>query len=147
MPGAKQYLYEIVEREHPITIRGVMYRAASTENPWFKDTSQDTYNKVDDLLVQMRLGGLYQIPWDWISEESRRLIDSIGFSSPNECLEAAVGSYTRNHWETQPKRVLVFTEKAAMTSILKPVVDKWNVPFLPFIGFPSCTDLTPKNWT
>jgi hypothetical protein len=133
----RQHLFAIVEREHPITVRGCFYRAVSAG--LFPGTQDKHYKKCAALLKEMRKGGLHPLPYQWIVDTSRVRHPSEGFDGVKDCLDSAVESYARNHWDKQPITVEVMTEKDAMSTILAPIIRKYNVPFTVFRGNPSDT--------
>jgi hypothetical protein len=72
-------------------------------------------------------------------DSSRSRDGSAGFDGLNTYLDTVADSYSRNYWLDQPKHLEVFTEKDAMSTILHPIIRKWNVPFTVFRGNPSDT--------
>lgn len=137
-------MFEIVEREHPITVRGCFYRAVSAGI--YPGTQDKYYQKCVKLLQEMRTEdpGRNDIPYEWIIDSSRSRRGSGGYSGLESFLESIPHRYGRNYWLDQPRQVEVMTEKDAMSTILRPIINKWNVPFTVFRGNPSdtmCYDL------
>jgi hypothetical protein len=128
-------LHQIVEREHPITIRGVFYRAVS--KGMYLTTDDRFYRQCDRDLGTMRLGKMFD--YEWIVDGTRSWRESTGHDSLKEYLDVMATSYQRNYWLDQPVVVAVLTEKDAMTTILQPVIEKYNVPWTVFRGHPSDT--------
>ena len=133
----RQSLFGIVEREHPITVRGCFYRAVSAG--LFPGTQDRHYKKCAALLKEMRKSIYRPLPYEWIVDTSRLRHASAGFDGVKDCLDSAVASYKRNYWDDQPVTVEVMTEKDAMTTIPAPIIRKYNVPFTVFRGNPSDT--------
>lgn len=137
----RKLMFEIVKREHPITVRGCFYRAVSAGI--YPGTQDHFYQKCVKLLQDMRavepVLRLGQIPYEWIVDSSRSREGSGGYESLDSYISDIPKKYGRNLWKDQDTHVEVMTEKDAMATILKPIVRKWNVPFTVFRGNPSDT--------
>jgi hypothetical protein len=79
------------------------------------------------------------IPWSWIVDEGREIERVPVWNDPEEFAECAARGYRRDHWNQQPIRCLVVSEKGTVRGLLKPVLDKYGVGFLPVHGFSSAT--------
>jgi hypothetical protein len=104
----KEKLIEIVLAETPITKRGAFYRAVSAG--LFPSTGKRDYSKCLRYLNQLRH-------------------ESTGFANPDRYIQLFGTDYGRNAWLEQPIHVELFSEKDAMSSILEPIVRKYNIPF------------------
>ncbi len=135
MMTLKQALKEIIEREHPITVRGAFYRAVSAG--LFPGTDQEYYKTCAKLIKRIREDGA--LPYEWIIDSSRTREESFGYSGLDSFIDSIRRRYRRNYWDEQPIHLEVCTEKDAMSTILQPVIEKWNVPFSVFRGNPSDT--------
>ena len=73
MMTLKQALKEIIEREHPITVRGAFYRAVSAG--LFPGTDQEYYKTCAKLIKRIREDGA--LPYEWIIDSSRTREESL----------------------------------------------------------------------
>jgi hypothetical protein len=98
------------------------------------------------LLVKAREEDI--IPWAWIVDETREMERISTWDDPAQYARAVARSYRRDFWNQQPVRVVVVSEKGTVRGILKPVLDDFQVGFLPVHGFSSATkvkDLSLDN--
>ena len=123
----------IVAAAQPITGRGVGYKlftagliASMAEQP-----------KVYRLLVQAREEGI--IPWEWIVDETRSLERKASWNNVEQFARCAINQYRRDHWNQQPVRVEVWSEKGTIRGVLQPVLDDYGVGFRVMHGFASAT--------
>jgi hypothetical protein len=142
---------KIVEAVQPITVRGVCYRlfvAGLIDSMATKNTQ-----KISRLLVLAREEEL--IPWEWIVDEHRQMEGDGGFRDLEEYGQAIERSYRRDFWAHQENRIIVISEKATVSGILRPVLEEYGVPFFAAHGFNSATKMhdlaediaRDKRWT
>lgn len=125
----------ILEEIQPATVRAVCYRlfvAGLIPSMEKKNT-----NAVGTQLVWAREQGL--IPWEWIVDEARDVEVLPSWSDPESLIKAAIGQYRKSYWKEQPYRVEVWSEKGTVRGTLKPILDKYGVPFRVMHGFGSAT--------
>lgn len=128
---------EIIEETKPITVRGVCYRlfvAKLIDSMATKNTQ-----KISRLLVDAREEGF--IPWESIVDESRSMEGETTYTDLVEYGRCIERSYRRDFWAHQDNRVIVISEKATVSGILRPVMDEYGVPFFPVHGFNSATKM------
>lgn len=126
---------EIIEAVQPITVRGVCYRlfvAKLIDSMAVKNTQ-----KISRLLLWAREDGF--VPWEWIVDESRQIEDSGGFADLEAYGRVIEKAYRRDFWAHQRNRLIVISEKATVTGILRPVLEQYGVPFFAVHGFNSAT--------
>jgi hypothetical protein len=124
MRDFRDALVSIVLAETPITVRGVYYRALSQQL-----IAAGIKNKYD--AVEAALGWLRDrriVAEDAIVDSTRIRFDSVGYASVEDYLSEVGLDYARNQWIDQPVHVEVFSEKDAMSGILAPVTQHFNVP-------------------
>ena len=97
---ASQILREIVEREHPITVRGAFSRAVSAG--LYPGTDDEYYKKCAKELQELRGAYVRPLPYDWIIDSSRSRDDSTGFDGLESYLDTVSEAYRRNYWLDQP---------------------------------------------
>jgi hypothetical protein len=92
-------------------------------------------NKVYRALKVAREDG--DIPYHWIVDETRELELVSAWDNPQHC--ASGFFYRRDLWQTQPKRVEVWSEKGTVRGLLWPVLSRLGVGFQVMHGFSSAT--------
>jgi hypothetical protein len=126
---------KIIAEVQPVTVRGVCYRlfvAGFIDSMATKNTQ-----KISRLLVRAREDN--SIPWEWIVDESRQMEGGGGFTDLEHYGQVVARSYRRDFWAHQRKRIIVISEKATVSGILRPVLDAYGVPFFAVHGFNSAT--------
>jgi hypothetical protein len=117
----------LIEVEQPISVRGVYYRAFSA-----KLYQQGDIDKVGSRVLKMRRAGL--IPFEWISDSTRRRIQPDTFNNITDYAEWARNSYRKHLWQDQANHVEIFSEKETMTGVIQPVTDNLDVALTPLRG-------------
>ena len=96
-----------------------------------------TRRRFPALLVQAREEG--SIPWEWIVDDSRHTEREPHWLDLKGYAKAIEHSYRRDFWEYQPERVVVISEKATVSGILRPALEEYGVPFMALHGYNSAT--------
>lgn len=141
-PGAKkvrilEQAIRIIERGAPMTVRGVCYKlfvAGAIPSMARAETA-----KISRLLVQARERG--QVAWSDIVDESRQIERLSSWDNLADFARSIQRSYRRDYWASQPYNLQVWSEKATVAGVLRPVLDTWGVPFMAAHGFGSATTL------
>ena len=123
-----------VAQDHPMTLRGVYYRVVSAGAV---EKTEDAYNLVGRQLLKLRRTG--RVPYSWITDGTRWITKPETWSKLDEMLEDAGASYRRALWHDHDVELMVFTEKDAISGILLPVTEKWDVPLGVLRGYSSET--------
>jgi hypothetical protein len=79
------------------------------------------------------------IPWEWIVDETRELERRPSWDDPAAFVRTVSRSYRRDHWNHQPVRVEVWSEKGTVRGVLAPVLNQYGVGFRVMHGFGSAT--------
>jgi hypothetical protein len=98
-----------------------------------------SYKRVADIVNNARMAGM--ISWDAIEDRTRDFIERTRWTSPRQIITASHDSYHMDMWANQEVRVFVVVEKEALTGILEPVCDKFDVPLLAARGYASSSVL------
>jgi hypothetical protein len=122
---------EIAEKTKPINGRGIGYRLFAAG----LIAGMHEQNKVYRALKVAREDG--DIPWHWIVDETREPEAVQTWENPRHCADGFF--YRRDLWQSQPKRVEVWSEKGTVRGVIWPVLAKLGVPFLVLHGFNSAT--------
>jgi hypothetical protein len=126
---------KIIDATAPITVRGICYRlfvAMLIESMEKKNTQ-----KISRLLVWAREEGV--VPWAAIVDESRKLERAPHWKDLSGYAEAIEESYRRDFWAHQEHQVIVISEKATVSGLLRPVLREYGVPFFAVHGFDSAS--------
>jgi len=122
----------VCAEDHPLSVRGVFYRVMSTGAV---EKTEKAYNAVQREALKLRRTG--RLPYEWIVDGTRWNVKSPSWSSIEEALDDAAASYRRALWRDQDVYVEVWSEKEAISSIVSPITDAWDVPLMIARGFSS----------
>lgn len=122
----------VCELDHPLSVRGVFYRVMSVGAV---EKSEKAYNAVQREVLKLRRAG--DLPYEWIADGTRWHVKSPSWSSVENALEDAAASYRRALWHDQDVYVEVWSEKEAISSIVSPITNAWDVPLMIARGFAS----------
>ncbi len=122
----------VCELDHPLSVRGVFYRVMSAGAV---EKSEKAYSAVQREVLKLRRSG--DLPYEWKADGTRWHLKSPSWSSVDEALEDAAASYRRALWHDQDVYVEVWSEKEAISSIVSPITNAWDVPLMIARGFAS----------
>jgi len=122
--------------DHPLSVRGVFYRVMSAGAV---EKTEKAYAAVQREVLKLRRAG--DLPYGWIADGTRWHVKSESWSCVEAALDDAAASYRRALWHDQDTYVEVWSEKEAISSIVAPVTDQWDVPLMIARGFASETFL------
>lgn len=125
-------IIEVCEADHPLSVRGVFYRVMSAG---VVAKSEKEYGVVQRRILKLRRSG--ELPYSWIADGTRWHVKSRSWDSVEQALADAAVSYRRALWNDQVEYVEVWSEKEAISSIVSPVTDSYDVPLMIARGFAS----------
>lgn len=137
MEGIRHAIVEVLEDDHPMTVRQVFYRL-TTEGVVAK-TEAEYKGTVCRLLAEMRRSG--EIPYQWLADATRWMRKPTTFSSAEDALRRTAETYRRALWDNAPVAVEIWLEKEALAGVLVDVTDEWDVPLMVTRGYPSMSFL------
>lgn len=123
-----------VRDEHPVTLRGVFYRAVAAGAV---DKSEAGYRLVGRQLLKLRRAGT--VPYSWITDGTRLIQKPNSWADVETMLEDAASSYRRALWHDQQVEVMVLSEKDAISGVILPVTASWDVELGIVRGYSSET--------
>lgn len=129
---ANEILKEYAGQGYRLSLRQLYYQLvvrATIEN------SDRSYKRIGSLVSDARLAGL--LDWNMIEDRNRETQVNSHWKSPMDILHAAAQSFQTDKWEDQPCHVEVMVEKDALSGILWPVCEKWDVRFTANKGYSS----------
>ena len=121
-----------VELNAPITLRGVYYRVVSAGAV---EKTEDGYRLVGRQLLKLRRGG--RVSYGDITDGTRWITKPQSWDRLDQMLEDAAASYRRSVWHDQRVEVQIYTEKDAITGVVLPVTERWDVPLGVARGYAS----------
>lgn len=121
-----------VVAEHPVTLRGVFYRVTSAGAV---DKTELGYRAVGRRLLELRRSG--RVPYNWITDGTRYVIQPSTYQDLDTMLADAAASYRRMLWRDQNVEVHIFTEKDAISGVISPITEEWDVPLGILRGYVS----------
>jgi hypothetical protein len=133
MEAIREAILAVLRTGFPMTLRQLFYKLVSLRV--IAKTEAEYDNTVGRLVKEMRLGG--QLPWHWITDNTRGQRKVRTNSSLEEALEETARFYRRDIWDDQPEYVEIWCEKDAISGVLWPVVAQWHVPLMITRGYPS----------
>ena len=134
MQHRREVLYDIVQENQPVSVRGAYYRAVCAG---IVPKTEQGYRQVQRALAEMREVG--DLPFAWIVDNGRRTYTGRSYDSVGDYLAAAASSYRRALWSDAPAAVEVWAESDSIAGTVADPCDEWDVPLMPTKGYPSKT--------
>jgi hypothetical protein len=117
----------------PLTVRQIYYQCVTRH--FVAENTQDTYNKVQRAVLQMRRNGVLNYRMVRDNARERRAVRQYGNAS--EAIEETARVYRRNFMQTQPYHIEVWCEKDALSGVISPICMQYGVTFAAIRGFSS----------
>ena len=115
-------------REHrPVTVRGLYYQAEVARVPGI-DKTENSYNKVQHQVLQLRRQG--RIAYTWISDATRWQRRPRTFDNWEDALEQTARTYRRSLWQDAGVDVEIWIEKDALAGVVDDVTWEYDVPLM-----------------
>jgi len=125
-------LVDIVLAEAPMTVRQVYYQAVSRA---LCDKTEAAYDAVGRALLVARRDG--RLPYCTIADSTRWMRKPATYDNLDAALLECARTYRRALWNEQTAYVEVWLEKDALSGVLVPVTDKYDVPLMTVRGYAS----------
>lgn len=136
MSTRRRVVIEIIEDEHPATVRQVYYQADVRK---LVGKSDGDYDKIQSLLTDLRRSG--DVPYEWIIDEGRRVRQPYTVEGIPEALNDTRRQHRKDPWQSAPDYIQVWIEKNALLGVVQPVTDEYAVPLLSAVGYSSISFL------
>lgn len=121
----RRKLYDIIEHMKPMTVRQVFYQATVVGAV---EKSEAGYNKVQTDLVKMRQAG--ELPYGWLADNTRWQRRPNTYSSVEQALNDTAHLYRKSLWDDADCYVEIWLEKDALSGVVYPVTDQYDVPLM-----------------
>ncbi len=122
---------------HPTTVRGVAYQLFT--RGLIENMGDKWVRTVSRMVVIAREKEI--IPWGWIVDETRQEERVSSWNGLGDFGETVVRGYRKDFWQHQNSWIKVFSEKATVGGVVRPVLDEFAVGFQVLHGFGSATSL------
>ena len=120
-----------------MTIRQLHYQFVARD--LYENTPQN-YKKLGDILRNARMAG--RVSWTDLEDRGRRLTGyGGGWDNPAQAVSSTAYGYEVDLWTTQPVKVEIWTEKDALSSIIRDPAYDYKVNYFASKGYPSITAL------
>jgi len=121
----------------PMTVRQVFYQFVSKN--WVVN-DKNGYRRVDYGINQGRKEGL--INWNMIVDTSRPTYQLSTWDSLPSFLEDVKYSFRLDFWNKSKYNVEVWTEKDALSGVIKPITEKYRIKLVVVRGYDSLSNLS-----
>ena len=127
-------LDQYAEQGYKLTLRQLYYQLVTNN---LIPNKKAEYAKLSTLLVKGRMGGVV----DWDAIEDRIRIPNIPYEVKDipDALQDTVDAYRLNRQRGQENYIEIWTEKDALSNILKRITYKYHVRLMVNRGYSSCT--------
>ena len=129
-----EVLAEYSAQGYRLTLRQLYYQMVVKGH--LPNTLRD-YKNLGTMVKNAREGG--HLSWDHIEDRGRVLVSPNFYESVVERVELASYSFELDRWEGQDNYIEVWVEKDAVSGIIEPVADRWQVPFMANRGYSSAS--------
>ena len=130
-------ILEILEEDHPQSVRHVFYRTTDPRLPVSIDKSETGYKQVQQRLVEMRRRS--RLPYGWISDSSRTGYFTAEYDGLGQYVAVAAALYRRAIWDATMPLVEVWCESRSIAGVIRDVCMTNAVSLFPMGGFSSVT--------
>lgn len=130
-------IVDIAATIQPCSVRALAYQLFNRK--LIKSMGRECTARVSRLCVIAREEGM--LPWSWVVDSTRQEECVATWLDPEAYAWVVQRSYRRNKWETQPKHISVWSEKSTVEGTLRPVLDKYEVPFQVLHGWSGATPI------
>jgi len=119
---------------YKLTLRQLYYQLVAQDTI---PNNTKEYSRLSQTCVIGRMNGL--IDWDMIEDRIRIPYLEYYANSPQDAIEDILRQYKRDRQEGQPKHIEIWTEKDAVSNILKRISKKFHVRLMINRGYSSCS--------
>ena len=129
-------LFDIVANMRPMTVRQVFYQATVRG---IVEKTENGYAKVQTDLAEMRRDGA--LPYGWLADNTRWQRKPRTFNGVAEALTATAQLYRKALWNDADSYVEIWLEKDALSGVVYPVTNAYDVPLMVARGYASLSFL------
>ena len=137
MEQLERQILDVLEEDHPQSIRHVFYRLTDPRLPEPVDKTELGYRVVQNRLKLMRRAGT--VPYGWVSDTTRRGYHTITYSNGADFLRRHIGAYRADLWSDATAYVEVWVESRSIAGSIVDLCEELAVSLYPAGGFASIT--------
>ena len=130
-------IIEVLELDHPQSVRHAFYRMTDPRLAVPVEKSDAGYDRVQRRCLALRRSG--RIPYNWISDTSRRGYHVPTFDGAGDFIEHFSGLYRAALWTKREPLVEVWCESRSLAGVLQADCERLAVSLYPSGGFASAT--------
>jgi hypothetical protein len=128
----RQALYEICREFQPASVRQVFYQATVRG---LIPKLEAGYQKIKTDLVDMRRSGM--LPYPWLVDYTRWTRRRATFDNIDSALRITSEAYRKALWSECDSYVEIWLEKDALSGVVFPITEKFDVPLMVARGYAS----------
>jgi hypothetical protein len=117
-----QRIIQVVADDSPVSLRGVFYRVVSLGGI---EKTESGYRVIMRRLVELRRNG--EVAYDDITDGTRWISKPRTYDSAEKAARAAARAYRQSMWGDQADVVHILSEKDAISGVILPVTEEWDV--------------------
>jgi len=128
-----EHAIEVANRyDSAITLRQLYYQLVAGN---VIENSEASYESVGKAVATARKLGL--MSFSDIEDRGRKVEASHHFASADDAVAWVKAAFDQDRWINQDERVAVICEKAALSGIVQPICQRWQVPYVASKGYAS----------
>ena len=127
---ANAIIEDYAAQGYDMTLRQFYYQLVAAN---LIPNTQRQYARLSQVMTRARWAGLTAL--DALYDPGREPKVPSLWASPQQLLSTAADQYATNRWRNAESRVELWAEKDAVASVLRPVADRWQVPYQSCRGF------------
>lgn len=136
LASATHIINQYKAQGYTLSLRQLYYQLVASDIIPNKDRE---YKRLGRIINRGRLAGL--VDWDLIEDRNRELAVNSHWTSPKSILQTASSSFKLDLWEDQDYRLIVMSEKDALSGVLGKVAREWDVMYTANKGYASASHL------
>jgi hypothetical protein len=132
----REALLAIIAAGNPMTVRQVFYQATVQG---LVEKAETGYSKVQTDLTLMRRDG--SLPYTWLADNTRWQRKPDTFDDIEDALRETAKFYRKSLWRDADHYVEIWLEKDALSGVIYPVTEMYDVPLMVARGYASLSFL------
>jgi hypothetical protein len=129
-------ILKVAAEIHPCPERALAYQLF-VKDKLIPSMERRYVRKVGELSVSLREEG--RLPCEWIVDPTRAEQGVATWDDPVAYARTVQRAYHRNKWQDQPVHVSVWSEKSTVEGTIRPVLERYEVPFQILHGWSGAT--------
>lgn len=135
---ANAIIEEYTKLGYKLTLRQIHYQFVARD--WYENTFAN-YKRLGNVLNAARMAGM--VDWDSFDDPTRTLKRLPVYNRPEDAIQRIADTFKLDPWDEQPikRRIEIWTEKDAATSIVRPTCNDLRLAFFSCRGYSSSSGL------